>query len=46
MNGKINSVHGGGIVHTLRFEGRPFQTWVTNEYGIEHTVSGNFIGEL
>lgn len=46
MNGNISSVHGGGIVHTFRIEGRPIQTWVMNEYGIEHTFNGSFIENL
>lgn len=46
MNGKINSVHGGGIVHTFRIEDRPFQTWVFDDWGTIHTANGSYIEDL
>jgi len=46
MNGKINSVYGGGIVHTIYIEDLTIQTWFTNRYGIDHSVNGTLIEEL
>lgn len=46
MNGKINSVYGGGLVHTLRIEKRPIQTWIFDEQEMDHTANGSLISEI
>ena len=46
MNGYINSVHGGGIVHTIRVEECVIQTWFFDDWGMNHTANGKFLSDL
>lgn len=46
MNGYISSVYGGGIVHTIYIGDLTIQTWVTEKYGIDHSVNGDLIENL